>query len=253
MINLESIFNEEDLFPKTFTKYEETDFGLLFYNDKNKLSYDSNHALIYKNKIENLNDVLESITLFYKQKNTKPIIYESMNDTGYFLENKFIFEQHGYNVWSDGPYSLMLLQADNKIKLKNNLEIKLVTDWDQRIADDICVPSDETHEIEVIKQSIANKNHRVFLAFNGEKAVAITYFHISNLNCCRFDYIIVSKNERKNGFARELLSYVTDYCRKNRIENCFQWPAHKTSESICYEAGFRHVKSINPGRASYNN
>lgn len=243
---------EEDMFPKTFTNFIEEDFGILFYNEQNKNSYDSNHALIYKNKVTDLDSILNFITEFYINKNINPSIYQAVEDEGYFKENEDIFKKHGYSIWIEGPNNFMTLTAENNIKSSNKLDIKLITEWDERIATDICVPSGESHEIEVIKSSIKSINYRVFVGYSQNKAVAITYFHISENNCCRFDYIIISKDYRNNGFARELLSYVTDYCRENNLKNCFQWPAHKTSERICYEAGFRHLFSAEAGRASYN-
>jgi len=252
MNNLKAIKLEEDMFPKTFTNFIKKDFGILFYNENNKNSYDSNHALIYKNKIKDLGSVLEFITEFYNRMNISPSIYQAVEDEGYFKKNIVIFEKHGYSVWSECPYNFMLLTDDNNIKCDNQLDIQLITVWDERIETDICIPSNEMHEIEVIRKSIICENHWVFIGYTEGKAVAITYFHVSEYDCCRFDYIIISKDYRKKGFARELLSYVVDYCNENNIKNCFQWPAHESSERICYEAGFRHLFSAEVGRASYN-
>jgi hypothetical protein len=251
MNTIKAIMLEEDMFPKTFTNFEEKDFGILFYNEHNKESYDSNHALIYKNKIKDLGLALDLITDFYANINIKPNIYQAVEDEGYFKENENVFNEHGYSVWIEGPNKFMLLTAENNIKISNQLDIKIITEWDDRIATDICIPSNESYEIEVIKNSITDKSHRVFIGYAGNKAVAITYFHISEYDCCRFDYILISKDSRKNGYARELISYEIDFCRENNIKNCFQWPANKTSEKICYEVGFRHLFSAEAGRASY--
>jgi len=251
MNSIEAIMLEEDLFPKTFTDFIEKEFGILFYNEDNKISHDSNHALIYKSKVKDLGTTLDFITDFYKKLKIGPRIYQAVDDEGYFKENESIFNKHGYSVWLEGPNDLMVLTAENTINITNQLDIKLVTEWDDRIAIDICIPSDEQHEIEVIKNSIKNINHRVFVGYIGNKAAAITYFHISEFDCCRFDYIIIAKEYRNRGYARNLLSYATDYCRKNNLKNCFQWPAHKTSEIICYEAGFRHLLTVEAGRAAY--
>ena len=57
-MNLQDCYIEEDLFPKIFTKFEERDYGILFYNTENKDSFDSNHAVIYRERIQNLQAVL---------------------------------------------------------------------------------------------------------------------------------------------------------------------------------------------------
>lgn len=56
-MNLLKIYREEDLFPREFTVFAEREYGLLFYNENNKDSYDSNHAIIFKDRI---NDVAKS-------------------------------------------------------------------------------------------------------------------------------------------------------------------------------------------------
>jgi len=251
MNNIKNMKLEEDMFPKAFTNFIEKDFGMLFYNEENKNSYDSNHGLIYKSKVTDLGSVLDYITEFYAKKNIHPNIYQATEDEGYFTENEAIFKEHGYDIWTEGPNNFMLLTAENIIKSSNELDIRLITEWDESIATDICIPSGESHEIEVIKNSIKSTNHRVFVGYSEGKAAAITYFHISEYDCCRFEFIIVSKECRNKGYGRELLSYATDFCRENNLKNCFQWPAHKTSERICYEAGFRHLFSAEAGRATY--
>ena len=64
-MNLSDCYLEEDLFPRIFTDCEERSYGILFYNEDNKDSFDSNHAVIYKDKTENLPDVLSDIIQFY--------------------------------------------------------------------------------------------------------------------------------------------------------------------------------------------
>ena len=83
-MNLSDCYLEEDLFPKIFTDYEERSYGILFYNEDNKDSFDSNHAVIYRDKTEDLPGVLSDIVRFYSSKGTRPIIYQSMLDDNWF-------------------------------------------------------------------------------------------------------------------------------------------------------------------------
>ena len=63
-LTLQKIFTEEDLFPREVTSFEKRDYGFLFFNEQNKDSYDSNHALIYKDKISYIKIVLKDIIDF---------------------------------------------------------------------------------------------------------------------------------------------------------------------------------------------
>lgn len=46
-------------FPKVFIHFICKKYGLLFYNENNKSSYDSNHAILYADKLDNLDAVLD--------------------------------------------------------------------------------------------------------------------------------------------------------------------------------------------------
>ena len=67
-MNLRDCYIEEDLFPMIFTEYEERDYAILFYNTDNKDSFDSNHAVIYKGRTQDIRQVLADIIQFYKTK-----------------------------------------------------------------------------------------------------------------------------------------------------------------------------------------
>ncbi len=80
---LQDCYVEEDLFPMIFTEYEERDYGILFYNTKNKDSYDSNHAVIYKDRIHDLPLVLKDIELLRHNENLT-----------YRVENEYLLQIH---------------------------------------------------------------------------------------------------------------------------------------------------------------
>ncbi len=67
-MNFEKMYLEEDLFPREITSYETRYYGLLFYNEENKDSFDSNHAIIYRDKIQDIEVVLSDIISFYAKK-----------------------------------------------------------------------------------------------------------------------------------------------------------------------------------------
>ena len=66
-MDLKKCYLLEDLFPKSFADYEERSYGMLFYNITNKDSYDSNHAVIFRDKINNLSEPLNDIISFYHE------------------------------------------------------------------------------------------------------------------------------------------------------------------------------------------
>ena len=75
-MNMHPFYREEDLFPREFTQVIERPWGNIYYSPDNPDSYDSNHALIYRDKVDDLPDVLREIADFYLSRGRKPIIYQ---------------------------------------------------------------------------------------------------------------------------------------------------------------------------------
>ena len=143
----------------------------------------------------------------------------------------------------------MILCQHNTIKMTKRLEIKRILSWDERISTDIIIPCGETWEIEGTKRSLRNIDNYMFVGYLKEEAITYTTLHKSKYSCSRFDYILTAKKHRGNGYARELLSYVVDFCRENKLPTCFQWAG--PSEKITYEAGFRVSFEAESGLAKY--
>jgi len=78
----------------------------------------------------------------------------------------------------------------------------------------------------------------------------MTYSHVSD-GVCRVDYLLVSKEFRRIGVGRALIHAFAEYCRANKIENCFLWPDEESAERRYYEAGFRLAAAKKAERARY--
>ena len=208
MINLTTeqkaiIQREENEFPKMFTQYKETNYGILFYNEGNKESYDSNHAVLYPENINNLSAVLQDISCFYKEKAISPSIYHPFVK-GYFEQNKKVFTECGFKIINEESHCVWLLSEKSQIVPNRTIEIRKLTEWDKHIAEDILIPNNQQHEAPVCEESMKQDGNHVFVGYKKEKAVVYVIFHVSPLGCTRFDFIVTAKNERSKGYARQI-------------------------------------------------
>lgn len=247
-MNLEKIFLEEDLFPREFAAYEEREYGLLFYDEANKDSYDSNHAVIFKEKITNLDVVLQDVTQFYRSKGMKPILYQAMADEGFFVEQAEVFAKHGFKTWEEEQHFMVPLE-ENRLVTNPDILVKRVTEWEESFGSDIFEKAEEPWEIGVARKMLQNPNTMFFVAYYKNRPVGMTYGHERD-GVCRYDYILVSKEHRRIGVARALMNALVEYCRENGIKNCSLWPAGESAERIYLEAGFRTVAEKKAGRAA---
>jgi GNAT superfamily N-acetyltransferase len=245
------IIKTEEEFPKHFADYIEKPYGIIFYNEEDKESHDSNHAILYPENINNLESVLREITVFYLEKDIVPRINHPYK-ISYFEENKRIFEKCGYEITAFKDYEILTLTSKNTlIKGDNLLNIHLIKQWDERIANDIFLPIGEEYEVEVLKRSMLMSGNYVFVGYIENKAVAIIYFHVSAYDCIRFDYIVTAKEHRGKGYAREMQKAAVEYCMNNNLLNCYMWCANQISEKICQESGFRLAFKLPAGAAVY--
>lgn len=246
MKQLEKCYLEEDLFPKLFTNYEERAYGILFYNPENKDSYDSNHAVIYRDKIKNLKEVLEDVKTFYKKKNSKAIIYQSMLDDNYFEEIKENLAECGYTSWME-EQKYMLPMADNQIKPNSSVEVITVSKWDDSLKQ-VFLEAEEPWEIPVLEKSIIRNDYWCFEAFIDKKPAGLIYGHIND-DVCRVDYMLVSTKNRGKGVGRTLFDSYVKWIQNQKILNSYLWPDGETPEKIYYEGGYRIVEIRRAGRA----
>ena len=246
-MDLAKIYLEEDLFPKDITSWIERPYGFLFYNDENKESYDSNHALVFRNRVTELDQVLEDIVQFYSEKGIRPSIYQSIADDGYFEHISDELTRHGFSFWTE-PQSYMVLLGENKIQPNPNITVQKVTRWDDAFATHIFEAAGESWEIDVAKKALDKANTLFFVAYDNSVPVGMTHCHVAD-GVCRVDYLLVATNCRNKGVGRALIHYFVEYCVQNHIENCYLWPDGETAANIYQEAGFRTVAVKQAGRA----
>lgn len=246
-MNLEKIYNEEDLFPIEITSYDKRDYGLLFYDEENKNSYDSNHAIIFRKRVSNLKQTLKDIILFYTEKGIRPIIYQSISEEGYFEEIKNELSDNGFECWTESQ-KYMILSEKNIIKTNSEVIVQKVSEWKDEYGTEIFEKAGEPWEIDVVKKALRNKNTLFFVAFYNGIPVGMTHCHITD-GVCRVDYLLVSKEYRNIGVGRALINSFVEYCIVNQIDNCYLWPDGETAEKIYYEAGFRYIETKQAGRA----
>ena len=247
-MKLTDCYLEEDLFPKIFADYEERPYGVLFYSTNNKDSFDSNHAVIYKDKITNLKDVLADITNFYKSKGCRPIIYQSMLDDNWFDEISGELKEAGYKSWvEDQEY--MLASGENKIIPNPELTVFKVDKWSDEI-ENVFLEAEEPWEIKVVKTSLEKPGYWMFAVRSKEKVIGLLYGHISE-RACRVDYLLVSKKHRRMGAGRALFYEYVEWCKQNNIKNIYIWPDGETPKKIYEEGGYKIVEVRKAGRAVF--
>ena len=236
---------EEDLFPREFTQVIDRPWGKLYYSVDNPDSYDSNHALIYRDQVDDLPAVLQEIADFYLSRGRKPILYQSILDDGWFGEIADELAAAGYRSWQEAQH-WMLLTGESRITA--TAQVRRVTAWSEALAEHLYRAAGEPWEIAVAKRQLGNPNTLYFAAYVDGKPVGAIYGHVNEAGICRIDYLLVATAHRGKGLGRALTHAFVCHCRAENIP-CALWPDGDTPRRIYEEAGFRFVRTMMAGRA----
>lgn len=248
-MNHEMMYREEDLFPREIASCEERAYGFLFYSDDNKDSYDSNHAVIFREKVRDVKAVLQDITSFYLGRGIRPTIYQSIRDEGYFEQIGRELTACGFTWWTE-PQRYMVLCEKNMIVPPPGITVEKASQWQDIYGTEIFEKAGEPWETDVARSALMNSNTLFFVAYDGGRPAGMTHCHVRD-GVCRVDYLLVAKDCRRKGVGRALINAFAQYCSDRRFDLCYLWPDGETAEKIYYEAGFRHVETRLAGRASF--
>ncbi|MBQ4581019.1 MAG: GNAT family N-acetyltransferase [Clostridia bacterium] len=246
-MHMHPFYREEDLFPREFTHAKERPWGTLFHNAQNPDSYDSNHALIDRDRVDDLPAALREIRDFYRERGMRPIIYQSILDDGWFGEIAGELAANGYRSWQEEQH-WMVLQEDSRITAGG--DVRRVTKWSDDLAVHLYEAAGEPWEIAVARRQLENANTLYFAAYVDGKPVGAIYGHVNDEGICRIDYLLVATAHRGQGLGRALTHAFVTHCRENSIP-CALWPDGDTPRRIYEEAGFRYVTTLLAGRAVY--
>ena len=244
-MNMTAFYREEDLFPHEFTHAKERPWGTLFHNVDNPDSYDSNHALIYRDKVDDLPAVLSEITAFYRERGMRPIIYQSILDDGWFGEIAGDLQAAGYRSWQEAQH-WMVLSAESRITAR--ADVRRVTEWTDDLAVHLYEAAGEPWEIAVAKRQLMNASTLYFAAYVAGKPVGAIYGHVNREGICRIDYLLVATAHRGKGIGRALTHAFVTHCQEHHLP-CALWPDGDGPRRIYEEAGFRFVRTMMAGRA----
>lgn len=245
---LESIKLEEQEFPRLFARYEERPYGTLFFNESIPDHHDSNHAVLYPERVRDLRAVLEDIVAFYQAKGLQPALFHPFVED-YFVDNAKTLKACGFSLTITLDRRIMVLEGTQTKPVSGALQIKRMTAADM---DTDFIPDEDEYLRALYANSLHKENHYVFVGYHDAQPASLVSFHVSEYGCTRFDEMTTADRFKGRGFARDMNSFAVNYCLAHGLPTPYQWPAHDTSERITAEAGFRVAYLLPGGYATYD-
>jgi len=238
------ILDTQYYYPKSYSSLQRTDYGMLFYNESNPDSNDSNHAIItIDNENANYDSIIKEIKEFFLSKNLPPMIYsnhipgqlerlrDSLNKNGFEVatfNNTYLVHKEKPKI--NEPYSLTIKRIEEGEDLSFIYKIWAVNKNRRGGAD------------RVFKVAEQRKNWADYNLFVGHledgtpvTAAATEYFDGIGM----VDEVETAKAYRGKGYARQLTRFWIDYHSKNYSDQLlYVYYENPTAGRMYREAGF---------------
>ena len=240
----QKILDTQYIYPKSYSNLQYTNYGILFYNEDNPDSHDSNHAVITKyNEKSDFDQILNNIKAFYLSKNMMPRIY-SNHIPGQLEKIKNHLIKHGFKIERFNN-SFLIHQEECKINEPYSLKIRRIEKGEDlsfiyriwKVNEDRRGGADRVYKI--VEQRKDWTNYHLFIGYLEDEtpvtAAAVEYFDRIGM----VDEVETAKAYRGKGYARQLIRFWIDYHYKNHKDYLlYLYYENPTAGRIYREAGF---------------
>ena len=244
IINIQKIIETEINFCSLFSNEIKTEFGKTFWNTANPLSWDSNHAVITRTRMDYA-PVINQIEHFYLNHRLTPRIYYSFHPE----ENRILslMEKHNWTI-DNLDYTFYVhskSKAPADIDATCFFEFKTYTDDIKTIY--LSDPNEGMWMVTVLNIGLARQNVSVVGLKSKGKVVGLYELHNRN-GITRVDSVIIHHSHRGKGFGKHLAQHLIHYHYNHYPEDLLYLCASNPIAKHIYERyGFEKI--VMPGFA----
>ncbi len=223
----QKIIKTEQNYPNLFSNFEKRDWGCLFFNEKNKGSFDSNTAIITADVVTD--QILAEVDTFYNKKNLTPR-YKHINDNYFSAERD-----------KNPGFRLMVHRGEVYIISNNRLKIKVIDKYDEKITENILLGSQKEYFRQVLINSMKNENYKLAVGYLFDEPVTMAGMWFSPYGVTRIDSVQTGIFCRSCGFAREVVKFAVEYAKSISDNPIYLLTDNPTAERIYKQVGFVEI------------
>jgi GNAT superfamily N-acetyltransferase len=218
----------------------ETDFGLMFFNEWDPDSYDSNHALILNFRYDTRKAVDEIIE-FYREKNLVPRIYSAFLPEDEkkrllpVLEKKcFVIEENSSRLYlQTGRPDL---SADYRLQMKKTRRLK------PKARAVIFREDNGDWNVKKLERHLKDPAFHFFEGWiPGKKLACMVSLNVRD-DIARIDDVLTASEFRHQGYASELINYIVHYFRNSSKAPLYLFAYNPITEKVYRKAGFKPME-----------
>jgi GNAT superfamily N-acetyltransferase len=223
-------------FPQRFASMANKNYGLIFWNEGNKASHDSNHAVITDSI--GVESSLRDIEFFYKSKGIIPRVYSSLkaNELDRIAP---ALDKHGFTVQMTGD-EYFLHDHESSLREADDLSIDRVHKLDIDMMETIAVEFGGDWTIKVVERHLQHPSYHLLGGHvNGELASLASVSVYAGYS--RVDDVFTRDKFRGKGFAGAMIHHLVNYHRGISQNYLYLYSNHPAAIKIYEKAGFSRL------------
>ena len=223
-------------FPQRFANMIQKDYGLIFFNEGNKASLDSNHAVI--NDYIGVESSLRDIESFYKSKGIHPSIYSSLQSNELTRISEPL-ANHGFELKIQ-DHQYFVHDHESSLRTVDELKIERVKKLDIDIMETIALEYGGDWTIKVVERHLAHPSYHLLGGFYmGELAALASVSTYAGYS--RLADVFTREKFRGKGFAGSMIHYIVNYHRGLSQNHLYLVSDNPATTRIYEKAGFSKI------------
>ncbi len=246
MIDIAQILHMEVTFPELFSNKKSTDYGILFHNTQNPLSWDSNHAQILD--LTHPEAAISDIIRFYNSLQLQPRINSS------FLDNELEIlrprlDSQGFTVTTNN-HVFMYITPGLTSALEPDADIRRISHISPDIVDLLHSDGDGDWTVNVLKIMVRNSRFHLLGLFQDERCVSIASINPGD-GYTRVDDVKTHLAFRGKHLGTRLINYLVAY-HGSISRNClYLWAVNPIAIKMYQKSGFKEIKVDKPNWTAF--
>ena len=238
---LDKIIHFENHFAEIQSSVIDKPYGKIFYDQKNPLSHDSNHAFIYEDS--DYEFACKDLVDFYKSIDVIPRVYtftKNKSEVGQFLE------ENGFNKSID-EICFYVQKHKKIIDIPQTLRFKRLNSIDETVSELLSSdPEQGEWGYKSLLTSIDKKDFYLFGGFEGEQLVCMASLYKMN-DISRINDVFTHKEKRGKGYGSQLINFVTAFNDRSLKTISYLYAHNPNAIKVYKKAGYEEVSGMMRG------
>lgn len=220
-------------FAKRFTGVLQKPYGLLYWNEANKLSHDSNHAIITDSV--GVESSIKDIISYYKAKQITPRIYSSFqaNQLAAFAPHlaKFDF------VIEQSKVEFLLQEKDSSIEPVHGIRFERIKSVEAMLKEMIISGEYGEWTVKVFERHLRHPGFHLIGGYVEDELVTSASVNIFE-GYSRVDDVYTNKFYRGKGYSSAMIHYLVKYHKEQSDNHLYLYSDIPQAIRIYEKAGF---------------